>query len=313
MNNSPQVSIVIPAYNASNYLAQAIDSALAQTYENIEIIVVNDGSKDNGATREVAQRYGDRIRYYEKENGGVSSALNYGIQHMKGAYFSWLSHDDLYTKDKIQMQVAALSGCQDNAVAYCKSNTIDKNSKLIKESTAVFPNDRLSPEEAVMYAINHGMGGCAFLIPRIAFEKVGLFDENLRYCQDIFMWWKIFLAGFSVAFCHGVGVSSRVHANQLTQTGSALYHHDAQYIGERIVPSFANVSTPACHILYAYAKSEAKHDNGGVVSLCIQHGTEHKMLTKRQILTIRCVQLYGKVRPLIRRVYYFIFRGIRTK
>ena len=84
----PLVSIVIPAYNASNYLAEAIDSALAQTYPNVEIIVVNDGSRDDGATRAVALSYGDQIRYFEKPNGGSSSALNTGIANMKGEWFS---------------------------------------------------------------------------------------------------------------------------------------------------------------------------------------------------------------------------------
>ena len=86
---TPKVSIVIPAYNASNYLSEAIDSALKQTYENIEIIVINDGSGDDGATRQIALSYGDKIRYYEKENGGSSSALNLGIVDMTGEWFSW--------------------------------------------------------------------------------------------------------------------------------------------------------------------------------------------------------------------------------
>ena len=91
----PLVSIVIPVYNGSNFVREAIDSALAQTYDNVEIIVVNDGSTDEGKTREIALSYGDKIRYFEKPNGGVSSALNMGISNMQGQYFSWLSHDDM--------------------------------------------------------------------------------------------------------------------------------------------------------------------------------------------------------------------------
>ena len=72
---NPKVSIVIPAYNAANYLAEAIDSALNQTYPNIEIVVVNDGSNDDGITRQICQSYGDKIRYFEKENGGCAMPL----------------------------------------------------------------------------------------------------------------------------------------------------------------------------------------------------------------------------------------------
>ena len=84
MRYEPLISIVIPVYNGSNFMADAIDSALSQTYKNIEIIVVNDGSTDGGKTEEIALSYGDKIRYYSKENGGVSSAVNLAIQNMKG-------------------------------------------------------------------------------------------------------------------------------------------------------------------------------------------------------------------------------------
>ena len=109
----PKVSIIIPAYIASNYLAEAIDSALKQTYKNIEILVINDGSKDNGATREIAEKYIAEhmgiVRYIEKENGGSSSALNTGIRNMKGEWFSWLSHDDLYYPDKAEKQITYIN------------------------------------------------------------------------------------------------------------------------------------------------------------------------------------------------------------
>ena len=83
---NPLVSIIIPVYNGSNYVKEAIDSALAQTYKNIEVIVVNDGSTDN--TEKIVKSYGDKIRYFYKENGGVASALNLAIENSKGEYIS---------------------------------------------------------------------------------------------------------------------------------------------------------------------------------------------------------------------------------
>ena len=131
----PKVSIVIPVYNGSNYMREAIDSALAQTYENIEIIVVNDGSSDNGDTERIALEYGDRIRYFHKENGGVSSALNYGISQMTGEYFSWLSHDDVYHPEKISHQIKSLSVAEEEgSVALCAHCFIDGNTKKLSKA-----------------------------------------------------------------------------------------------------------------------------------------------------------------------------------
>jgi len=112
-------------------MREAIDSAIAQTYNNIEIIVVNDGSNDNGKTREIALSYGDKIRYFEKENGGVSTALNLGIKEMKGEYFSWLSHDDVYYPNKIERQVKELEGLDDKkTIIHSDYEIADKNLRL---------------------------------------------------------------------------------------------------------------------------------------------------------------------------------------
>lgn len=100
-------------------MKEAIDSALNQTYPNCEVIVVNDGSNDNGATEKIALSYGDRIRYIKKENGGVATAVNRGIKEMKGEYFSWLSHDDYYYPQKIEKQIEAIEKSGDKtAIAH---------------------------------------------------------------------------------------------------------------------------------------------------------------------------------------------------
>ena len=99
----PLVSIVIPFLMVRTYLSEAIESVLAQTYEHLEIIVVNDGSTDE--TEQIVLSYRDKIRYFSKENGGVSTALNIGITNMRGEYFLWLSHDDLLKPDAIEKMI----------------------------------------------------------------------------------------------------------------------------------------------------------------------------------------------------------------
>lgn len=216
MNNfSPLVSIVIPVYNGANYLAEAIDSALAQTYPNIEILVINDGSKDDGATRNIALGYGDRIRYFEKENGGVATALNLGIEKMKGEYFSWLSHDDKYLPDKIEKQVNFLSGLiHKDVVLYSDLEYIDRDSQTI--STLNFPH--YSPEDFRPAFIRDGIiNGCTLLVPGICFEKCGVFKPELRTTQDYDLWFRI---SEKFEFIHQKDslIYSRIHENQDTIT-----------------------------------------------------------------------------------------------
>jgi glycosyltransferase involved in cell wall biosynthesis len=196
----PKVSIVIPVYNGAEFMREAIDSALAQTYPHIEVIVVNDGSRDDGATREIALSYGDRIRYFEKENGGVSSALNLGIRNMTGDYFSWLSHDDVYLPDKVLTSVRYLESFADRerVIAFCGSSHINVRSEVIREEVERFERDRTYTGREVLrhLLVNHMMNMCCMLIPRTAFEECEPFHEGLRYNQDALMLYRIFSAGY---------------------------------------------------------------------------------------------------------------------
>ena len=187
---NPKVSIIIPVYNGSNYLREAIDSTLAQTYENIEIIVVNDGSIDDGATQKIATSYGSKIRYFEKDNGGVSSALNLGIEKMTGKYFSWLSHDDMYEKRKIEDQVNLLNELDsEDVIIACNVKVLFQNGIRKKEKidarTFKFIDIFLST------SANIGLHGCSLLIPKAAFEACGTFDTNLSVTQDYSLWFKM--------------------------------------------------------------------------------------------------------------------------
>lgn len=315
---NPTVSVIIPVYNGSDYMAQAIDSALAQTYKNTEVIVVNDGSTDGGKTEEIALSYGDKIKYIKKENGGVSSALNVGIKNMSGEFFSWLSHDDVYYDTKIEDQIKIIEKLNDKKVlVYCQSELIDKDSnpiKTIKKDFGFRENALYSWDEVLMNLLNRGvLNGCGLLIPREIFDICGLFDESLRYNQDVLMWYKIFMEKYSLYYDTAFGTKLRIHDKQLTQTGRELFHKDSEKASLYLIPEFAKISSREKNFLFAYAKDSAKYGNFKIAKNCIEKGKETGLFKFSEILKIRQVCLYGRIRPLIRRVYYRLFRKIKTK
>lgn len=310
---NPLVSIIIPVYNGSNYVAEAIDSALAQTYKNIEILVVNDGSKDDGKTEEIALSYGDKIRYFKKENGGVSSALNHGIENMQGEYFSWLSHDDKYEPEKIEKQVKALAGLENKeTVIVCSDKFIDENSKLFegKKANKRFKDKQLiSYEDAIKSLFNQGsFNGCAFLIHKNVFSTVGKFAENLRYVQDILMWAEMFLNKFPLFYMHDELVLSRIHGGQLTQTGRELFHKESKLIADILLPKLSQCGED---ILLAFANYNAKYNNKEVVKLILSDKNCNLSAINR--FKIRSKALYGSIRPFIRKIYYRVFLNVKTQ
>jgi glycosyltransferase involved in cell wall biosynthesis len=210
---NPKVSIVIPVYNGSDYLQEAIESALDQTYKNTEVIVINDGSTDSGETENIALSYIDRIRYFKKENGGVASALNLGVREMKGDYFSWLSHDDQYFSQKIELQINYLTDLKDKlTIIYTDFNYIDENSKFLHD----YRVKHIPPEHFRPAFISGGLiNGCTLLIPKKCFETCGIFNEKYRTTQDYDLWFR-FSERYSFVHLPMIMVKSRIHLNQGT-------------------------------------------------------------------------------------------------
>ncbi|MBE6148371.1 MAG: glycosyltransferase [Firmicutes bacterium] len=210
-NFEPLVTIIIPVYNGENYVREAIDSALAQSYKNIEVLVVNDGSKDS--TDDICKSYKDQITYIPKKNGGVASALNLGIKSAKGEYVSWLSHDDLYTPDKIKNEIEALAKSKNKKIPVsCAYYVINAGGEKIAD----FESELLT--ESGIYSglkllFSGTIHGCALLLHKSIFEKYGMFDENLPTTQDYDMWFRIF-RNEDVLFTMTEDMISRSHDEQ---------------------------------------------------------------------------------------------------
>lgn len=212
----PKVSIIIPVYNGGNYISLAIDSALRQTYKNIEIIVVNDGSEDN--TDKVCKAYGKKIKYIKKENGGVSTALNLGIENMTGDYFSWLSHDDLYYPEKIEKEISYLEEnnlINSKTILYSDYDMI--NAKGESLGTKKFNTKELN-KDSYFSLLKGAINGLSLLIPKQAFKEAGMFDVKLRCVQDYQLWLDMIKKSYNFVHIPHSLVVTRVHEQQVTNT-----------------------------------------------------------------------------------------------
>jgi len=210
----PKVSIIIPVYNWSNYLAEAIESALDQTYNNIEILVINDGSNDNWETEKVALSFGDKINYIYKENGWVATALNLWIEKASWEYISWLSHDDLYYPNKIEEQVKVLEWLEDkNTIIYSNFEFFTKTNNLVKK----WNNTCDMREQTLLYNCimrKFPIQWCALLIKRDFFYDVWFFDDRYKCAQDYDLWFKFFSKKIKFKYIDLILVKYRSHTEQ---------------------------------------------------------------------------------------------------
>ncbi len=210
------VSIIIPAYNQAQYLGEAIQSCLNQTYPNIEIIIVDDGSTDN--TREVALALKDaRIKYLHKSNGGLSSARNAGIRAASGEYLSFLDSDDMFLPEKIRLLMGKIKTEPHLGFVAGHALLIDQQGKIIPKKFETFLP---SPIQNLILGNPFHVG--SVIVKKEWQEKIGYFDENLRSYEDWDFWLRLAIAG-----CHmevvPVAVSLyRFHTGQMTRNGEQM-------------------------------------------------------------------------------------------
>jgi len=185
--DSPLVSVIIPAYNRAEFTVQCVESVLNQTYTNIEVIVVDDGSTDD--TSKKLDPYKNRITYIHKENGGACSARNVGLQTAHGEYIALIDCDDLYLPDKIELSVRYLQRYPQYGMVHTNLYYVDENKRILKQGG--WGKNRFKGWIKEKLIVVNLISNTTVLIHRDCFEKVGLFNEDLFPPADWDMWLRI--------------------------------------------------------------------------------------------------------------------------
>lgn len=190
MEITPKVSVVVPAYNVRSYIEDALVSLEKQSFQDFEVLIVDDGSTDDTAT--IVKPFCDRdarFRLLQKANGGLSSARNYGIRHARADYVALLDGDDVYKPDKLATHVALLDSSPDVGVVYSASQAIREDGRptFIRLSGKPIYSDPLLALLCKNF-VGHGSNA---VFRRCIFDEVGEFDETLRSSEDIDFWLRI--------------------------------------------------------------------------------------------------------------------------
>lgn len=184
MHEQPLVTVIIASYNMAQYLPQAVESVLAQTWKNLELVVVDDGSKDN--TQEVMSGYGDdpRVRFFHSENKGQPKAKNRGLAEAKGDFIAWCDADDIWSPNKLQVQMCAFSDPK-VGVVYSEVGYMDSKSTPINKE---IPYKRHSGNVTEHLVINNFVPFGTAVFRRDCMDNNGKFDENLPMGIDWDLW-----------------------------------------------------------------------------------------------------------------------------
>lgn len=231
----PLVSILIPAYNAEPYLADTLRSALAQTWERKEIVIVNDGSKDN--TLAIARQFeSDIVRISSQENLGAAATRNRAFELAKGDYIQWLDADDLISPDKIEKQMAIVVQNRDprTLISSGWANFMYRHQNTRFVPTLLW-ND-LTPTEWLTRKMAHNlhMQTATWLVSRELTEAAGPWNTQLLGDDDGEYFCRILMASNGVRFAHGARVYYRDVPNSLSYLGLSNRKLEAHWISMKL-------------------------------------------------------------------------------
>jgi len=212
------VSIIVPSYNMARFLPDAVNSALAQTYPNIEIQIVDDGSTDD--TPKVVRRWeGDaRVRVHRQANGGLSNARNQGIALSRGEFIALLDADDVWKPEKLALQIPVFKGRPEVGVVYSDWERMDIEGRPVRKAPTVMHRGKISGT----LLIENFIGASTAVVRRECFERHGGFNVALRTGEDYEMWLRLSVH-WSFDFVPESTMRYRTWSGQMTKDYRAIY------------------------------------------------------------------------------------------
>jgi GT2 family glycosyltransferase len=225
---TPAFSIVVPAYNVSRYIADTLDSVLAQTFNDYEIILVNDGAPDTAELERVLEPYRERITYLKQENRGLSGARNTGIRAARAPFVALLDGDDLWEPEFLSAMFDELKRDPSIDVLYCDAlyfgdaPEAGRTFMELNPSTGEATFERLLAQECNV--------NTSAVARRELLLRAGLFDERLRSSEDFDMWLRIAKAGGRVAYLLRPLVRYRRHSGSLSADPVWMCRHILQVL-----------------------------------------------------------------------------------
>lgn len=239
---TPLVSVIIPNYNYAQYLREAIESVLSQTYPNIEIIVVDDGSTDG--SREIIENYGDRITAIFQKNQGVSAARNNGVVGSNGEFAAFLDADDVWLPEKLEKQVGRFFDNEKIGFVHCSMTLISPDGEIVGEESA--GQEGSVADEFLLFERGVVVGAASTgVVRREAFDEVGGFDVRLSTAGDWDFCYRV-ATKYEIAFVPEPLTLYRVHSSNMHGNISAM-EHDMVLGYEKAFSNGANADRRKCY------------------------------------------------------------------
>lgn len=250
-NVSPKISIIVPVYNVENYLPKCLDSLVDQTYENVEILVVDDGSKDESGKiiKNYAGKYPEKIKAFTKENGGLSDARNFGLDRATGDYIGFVDSDDYVTENMFE-EMLQLAEKHQSEIVICNIQKVNENGQVIQKLTQI-PNmsERIKLEDHFSVFSDISYFACNKLFRKELFNqkrfKRGVHFEDIQLIPQLLL------------ECEIITQTQNFHYQYLERTDSITKTHTEK--GLDILKAVQDVENAFSQSRFAHKKKELKN------------------------------------------------------